>query len=104
MSDAILNQTMSLDKVEQLMLARYKILLTLDSLAATHTKYTDDYHEELKKRILNTQKNSQNDAKKGQKGSEKASSGDGEGYNMSKIITEAFHLGAIKTQGVQKAI
>jgi DNA primase large subunit len=70
----------SLEKVEQLMMSRYKALLVLDSLAATHQKHSEDYREELRKRLLKI---------------------DNDEQKLGSIFTGQFHAQAIKTEKVQ---
>jgi len=75
-----IDSEISLEKVEQLMMSRYKALLVLDSLAATHQKHSEDYREELRKRLLKI---------------------DNDEQKLGSIFTGQFHAQAIKTEKVQ---
>ena len=75
-----IDSEISLEKVEQLMMSRYKALLVLDSLAATHQKNSEDYREELRKRLLKI---------------------DNDEQKLGSIFTGQFHAQAIKTEKVQ---
>merc|ERR1711976_680700 len=76
-----IDSEISLEKVEQLMMGRYKALLILDSLAATHQKHTDDYNSELKKRLLKL---------------------DNDEQKLGTIFTGQYHAQAIKNEKVQQ--